>query len=121
VKQLRDDPDSFAATAEQVSEDYETAQEGGELGWVAPYQLDKLQEDAVFGLTEVDQISDPVDAGADGITIYKLLESSDRREIEDERLDEIRSGGFDRWLDEEVRAPVESWLDPQYASSPASA
>jgi parvulin-like peptidyl-prolyl isomerase len=121
VKQLRDDPDSFAATAEQVSEDYETAQEGGELGWVAPYQLDKLQEDAVFGLTEVDEISDPVDAGADGITIYKLLESSDRREIEDERLDEIRSGGFDRWLDEEVRAPVESWLDPQYASSPDSA
>jgi parvulin-like peptidyl-prolyl isomerase len=121
VKQLRDDPDSFAATAEQVSEDYETAQEGGELGWVAPYQLDKLQEDAVFGLTEVDQISDPVDAGADGITIYKLLESSDRREIEDARLDEIRSGGFDRWLDEEVRAPVESWLDPQYASSPDSA
>jgi parvulin-like peptidyl-prolyl isomerase len=121
VKQLRDDPDSFAATAEQVSEDYETAQEGGELGWVAPYQLDKLQEDAVFGLTEVDEISDPVDAGADGITIYKLLESSDRREIEDARLDEIRSGGFDRWLDEEVRAPVESWLDPQYASSPDSA
>ena len=121
VEELRDDPDSFAATAEQVSEDYDTAQEGGELGWVAPYQLDELQEDAVFGLTEVDEISDPVDAGADGITIYKLLESSDSREIEDERLDEIRSSGFDRWLDEEVRAPVESWLDPQYASSPDSA
>jgi parvulin-like peptidyl-prolyl isomerase len=121
VEQLRADPDSFAATATQVSEDYETAQEGGELGWVAPYQLDKIQEDAVFGLTDVDEISEPVDAGADGITIYKLLESSESREIEDERLDEIRSSGFDRWLEDEVRAPVDSWLDPQYASSTASA
>jgi parvulin-like peptidyl-prolyl isomerase len=121
VEELRADPDSFAATATQVSEDYETAQEGGELGWVAPYQLDKIQEDAVFGLTDVDEISEPVDAGADGITIYKLLESSESREIEDERLDEIRSSGFDRWLEDEVRAPVDSWLDPQYASSTASA
>ena len=121
VEELRADPDSFAATAEQASEDYETAQEGGELGWVAPYQLDRLLEDAVFDLTEVDEISEPVDAGADGITIYKLLESSESREIEDERLDQIRSGGFERWLDEEVRAPVESWLDPQYASSTESA
>jgi parvulin-like peptidyl-prolyl isomerase len=117
VEELRADPDSFAATATRVSEDYETAREGGELGWVAPYQLDETQEDAVFALTEVDEISDPIDAGADGITIYQLLESSDSREIEEDRLDEIRSSGFDRWLDEEVRAPVDSWLDPQYVSS----
>ena len=105
----------------QVSEDYETAKEGGELGWVAPYQLDEAQEDAIFALTDVGEISDPVDEGADGITIYQLLESSDSREIEDDRLDDIRSQGFDRWLDEEVRAPVDSWLDPQYVTSTAAA
>lgn len=121
LDELRADPDTFAATATQVSEDYETAKEGGELGWVAPYQLDEAQEDAVFGLTEVDEISNPVDEGADGITIYQLLESSDSREIEADRLDDIRSQGFDRWLDEEVRAPVDSWLDPQYVSSTAAA
>lgn len=121
LDELRADPDTFAATATRVSEDYETAKEGGELGWVAPYQLDEAQEDAVFGLTEVDEISDPVDEGADGITIYKLLESSDSREIEADRLDDIRSQGFERWLDEEVRAPVDSWLDPQYVSSTAAA
>ncbi len=121
LDELRADPDTFAATAARVSEDYETAKEGGELGWVAPYQLDEAQEDAVFGLTEVDEISDPVDEGADGITIYKLLESSDSREIEADRLDDIRSQGFERWLDEEVRAPVDSWLDPQYVSSTAAA
>jgi parvulin-like peptidyl-prolyl isomerase len=121
LDELRADPDTFAATATQVSEDYEKAEEGGELGWVAPYQLDEAQEEAVFGLTEVGEISDPVDEGADGITIYQLLESSDSREIEADRLDDIRSQGFDRWLDEEVRAPVDSWLDPQYVSSTAAA
>jgi parvulin-like peptidyl-prolyl isomerase len=121
LDELRADPDTFAATATQVSEDYETAEEGGELGWVAPYQLDEAQEEAVFGLTEVGEISDPVDEGADGITIYQLLESSDSREIEADRLDDIRSQGFDRWLDEEVRAPVDRWLDPQYVSSTAAA
>jgi parvulin-like peptidyl-prolyl isomerase len=117
VEQLRADPDSFSEVATQVSEDHETAQEGGELGWVAPYQLPRVQEDAVFALAEVGEITDPVDAGSDGITVYQLLEASDRREIEDDRLDEIRDSGFERWLDEEVRAGIETWIDPQFSSS----
>lgn len=120
VEQLRADPDSFATVARDVSEDYETAVDGGELGWVARYQLGAPQEDAIFGLTEVGQISDPVDAGSAGIYIYRLLESSDSREIETERLDEIRTSGFERWLDEEVRAGADVWVDPQYATSTAT-
>ena len=120
VEELRDDPDSFADVATLVSEDYETAEQGGELGWVAPYQLDPMAEEIVFGLEEVDEISDPHDAGADGITIYQLLEISESREIEDDRLDEIRTSGFERWLEDEVRAPVETWVEPQFASSDAA-
>ena len=121
VEQLRADPDSFAEVAEQVSESYETAREGGELGWVAPYQLEPVLEDAVFAMTEVGEISEPIDAGETGIVIYKLLEVSDEREIEEERLETIRQEGFDRWLEEEVRAPVETWLDPQYQSADGAA
>ena len=120
VEQLRADPDSFAEVATRVSEDYATAEEGGELGWVAPYQLDAALEEVVFGLSEVDEISEPHDGGSEGITIYKLVELSDSREIEEDRLEEIRSSGFDRWLEQEVRAPVETWIDPQYASSTAA-
>ena len=120
VEELRADPDSFADVASRVSEDAETAAEGGELGWVAPYQLDEPLEDVVFALTEVGEISEPYDGGTEGITIYQLLELSDSREIEEDRLDEIRTNGFDRWLEQEVRAPVETWVDPQYASSAAA-
>ena len=119
VEELRDDPDSFGATAARASEDHETAADGGELGWVAPYQLSATLEEAVFALTEEGEISDPVDTGTEGITIYQLLESSEGREIEDERLEQIRGGGFERWLAEEVRAPVETWIDPQFSSTTA--
>ena len=117
VEQLREDPDSFAEVATRLSEDHETAREGGELGWVAPYQLDEALEEVVFALDEVGEISDPYDGASAGITIYQLLETSESREIEEDRLEEIRSSGFDRWLEQEVRAPVERWTDPQFASS----
>ena len=120
VEELRAAPDTFAEVAARVSEDAATAAEGGELGWVAPYQLDEALEAVVFGLEEVDEISEPFDAGSEGITIYQLLELSESREIEDDRLEEIRTSGFDRWLEQEVRAPVETWIDPQFASSAAA-
>ena len=49
-----------------------------------------------------------------GIVIYQLLETSESQEIEEDRLDEIRANGFERWLDEVVRDGVETWIDPQF-------
>jgi parvulin-like peptidyl-prolyl isomerase len=121
LEQLQADPDSFAEVAERLSEDATTAREGGELGWVARYQLDRINEDAVFALTEVGEISPIVEDSAGTMVIYQLLETSESEPIDEERLDQIRGSGFERWLDEEVRAGVESWLDPQYATSAASA
>ncbi|MCA1588543.1 MAG: peptidylprolyl isomerase, partial [Chloroflexi bacterium] len=119
VEELRAAPETFAATAMRLSEDPETARDGGELGWVARYQLDAQSEAAVFGLTEVDEISDAVDRGAGGIAIYQLLESAESGEIEADRLETIHASGFERWLTEEVRAPVRTWVDPQFASAAA--
>ena len=119
VEELRAAPDTFAATAMRLSEDPETAREGGELGWVAPYELDAQSEDAIFALTEVGEISDPVDRGAGGIVIFQLLESAESREVEEARLEAIRRSGFERWLTEEVRSPVRTWVDPQFASAAA--
>jgi parvulin-like peptidyl-prolyl isomerase len=115
--ELEDDPDAFAELAMQHSEDAATAEDGGELGWVARYQLSRALEEAVFGLAEVGEVSDVVDGGADGIVIYQLLESSESEEIPEERLDQIQADGFERWLDEVVRDGVETWIDPQLESA----
>jgi parvulin-like peptidyl-prolyl isomerase len=120
VEELRSAPETFAATAARLSEDPETARGGGELGWVAPYQLDAQAEPVVFALTEVNEISDPVDLGAGGgIVIYQLLESAESREVEAERLEAIQGSGFERWLADEVKAPVRTWVDPLFASAAA--
>jgi parvulin-like peptidyl-prolyl isomerase len=119
VEELRADPDRFGDVAREVSEDHASAAENGEIGWVAPYQLDHMREEAVFGLAEVGDISDLVD-DASGISIYQLLEASESREIEEERLEQIRATGFERWLDSEVRSGVETWIDPQFSSSTAA-
>jgi parvulin-like peptidyl-prolyl isomerase len=121
AEQLDDDPDAFADLARQHSEDAATAADGGELGWVARYQLGRLQEDAIFGLAEVGDVSDVIDAGEEGIVIYRLLETSESEEIEEDRLEQIRTDGFERWLDETVRDGVETWIDPQFESSTAPA
>lgn len=120
VAELRADPDAFAETATLVSENHETAQEGGEVGWVAPFQLDAAREAAVFALTEVGEISEPVEDPSIGLTIYQLLETSESEEIEEDRLEQIRSSGFQRWLDDEVRSGVETWVDPQFVSTTAA-
>ena len=117
--QLEADPDAFAELAMQHSEDAATAQDGGELGWVARYELSRAQEEAVFGLAEVGDVSDVIDAGEAGIVIYRLLEISESEEIPEERLDQIRANGFERWLDEVVRDGVETWIDPQFESTTA--
>jgi parvulin-like peptidyl-prolyl isomerase len=117
AEQLATDPDAFGELAEQHSEDVATAAEGGELGWVARYQLTRAQEDAVFNLAEVGDVSDVIDAGAEGLFIYRLLEVSESEEIEEDRLEEIQANGFERWLDEVVRDGVETWIDPQYETT----
>jgi parvulin-like peptidyl-prolyl isomerase len=120
VEELQADPDGFAETATVASEDYDTASDGGELGWVAAYQLPVEQEEAIFALTEDEPVSDVVDLGADGLYIFHLLEISDEREIEEERLDEIRQSGFDRWFDDEVQAGVAVWIDPEFDTTESS-
>ncbi len=119
VEELRADPDSFGEVATTISEDPATAREGGELGWVAPYELDAASEAAIFALDEENPISDPVQRGTEGIAIFQLLETSESREVEPDRLEQIQQSGFERWLADEVRSPVETWVDPQFASAAA--
>ena len=117
IERLRAEPGRFGPTAVAVSEDYETAPDGGEVGWVARWQLERVLEEAVFALSETGEISDPIADASGALHIYALLETSDSQEIEEDRLEQIRSSGVTRWLDEEVRAPVDTWVDQEYATS----
>lgn len=118
VAELRDDPAAFAELARTQSEDAATAKNGGVVGWVAPYEYDEAQDEAIFGLAAVNDVSDPVQT-ANGWYIYKLLATTASRDIDEARLSQIENNGFRRWFAEQKQG-AEIWIDPEFAPAPAA-
>jgi len=119
VATLRDDPDQFAQLAREQSEDTSSASKGGELGWVIPYQFEEERLDAIFNLTEVGEISEPIETNS-GFYIFKLLGSAELRWVPAQQLDSVRQGGFNRWL-AEIRDAAATWTNAEIVQAPASA
>ena len=119
VATLREDPDQFARLARDQSEDPASAAKGGELGWVIPYQFEADRTQAIFELTEPDQISDPITTET-GIYIFKLLGTAELRWVPTAQLESVRESGFNNWLSE-IRDGAATWTDPQFIQAPAAA
>jgi parvulin-like peptidyl-prolyl isomerase len=66
----------FAKIARDFSEGTE-AKDGGDLGWIARYQLDKTLEDAVFA-TPVGKVSEPLVVEGDGVYLFKIVDDGSR-------------------------------------------
>lgn len=113
VDDLRDDPDTFAEIARVHSEDPVTAERGGDLGWVAPYELEEVRQEAIFGLAEPGDISDPI-VTDQAVYIFKLIDVSPSRFVPRAERERIAGGGFSRWLDE-LKEEAGVWIDPQVA------
>lgn len=113
INELREDPDSFAEVAKEVSEDRQTAQAGGELGWVARYEIAPELEAVVFAMTEPGTISDPIEVSDEGTYLLKLLDTAERRTVEPDRLGQIRAGAYPLWWEERL-ALASVWLAPEY-------
>lgn len=82
----------FAALAAEHSI-ADSARDGGELGWVARYQLDREREEIVFA-TQANGISEAVPL--DGLTLYKVHEIATRLPDPDQ-ADELRANAFVNW------------------------
>jgi parvulin-like peptidyl-prolyl isomerase len=112
IADLQADPDSFGEEALTNSEDSSTRTDEGYAGWVARYEETAAREDAIFALTEIGEISaEPVIDG-NQIWIFKLLDSSESRPIEETRLSTIQSTGYTRWY-EDLKAGGDIWVDTQ--------
>jgi parvulin-like peptidyl-prolyl isomerase len=85
---------AFAALARDFSDGSE-AKDGGDLGWIAHYQLDKKLEDLVFA-TPVGKVSDPLEIEADGIYLIKVLEEATRTPDADQKVT-LEQRAFQNW------------------------
>ncbi len=93
VDLLKDPAADFEAIARQRS-DGENAAEGGEIGWVARYQLEKEIEDVLFGLQE-GKVSEAIQRD-DGFHVYKVTERA-KRPVDANQKRLIEQNAFDVW------------------------
>lgn len=101
--------------------DASNAGTGGNLGWVARYQLDKAQEDAIFAL-QAGQTSQPISAtDASGTQIgfiYKVTAVQDRSP-DPAQADSLRSNAFINWYQGVYNDTTQTTIEMLY-TPPAS-
>lgn len=90
--------EDFAQVAREVSQDQESKEMGGDLGWVPRGLLDRELEEAAFSL-QAGQVGRPIRA-AQGFYVFQVLEREESRGVEPSILEQVRAGAFDRWLEE---------------------
>jgi parvulin-like peptidyl-prolyl isomerase len=99
AKKLKTEAEGGAdwATLARNFSDAADASTGGELGWVAKYQLDQASNDAIFAMP-VGKVTDPVVVPQDGVHIYKILEEATRTPTGTQKTT-LEQQAFSNWYD----------------------
>jgi parvulin-like peptidyl-prolyl isomerase len=85
----------WATLARNFSDAPDATTKGGELGWIAKYQLDAKSNDAVFS-TPVGKVTDPVEVAGDGVHLYKILEEATRTPTGEQKAT-LEEQAFNNW------------------------
>ncbi len=94
--------EDFAAVAKEVSDDKETAENGGELGWVFRGKMGDAFDEVAFSL-EPGQLGGPVKLD-NGYAIIQVEEKDPEHPVEEQELQKRRQQAFNDWLTAQVAA-----------------
>ncbi len=108
---------SFSAIA-KANSDATDAASGGDMGWIAPLQLDQSIENVLFSL-KPGQVSAP-QTRSDGIYLYEISEKA-ARPVDSSQLTTLQGAAFTNWYSAQ-KAKANIWESPEIASAtpPAS-
>lgn len=95
--------EDFAELAKELSTDTGSGALGGDLGWFGTGQMVEAFEEAAFDLTEIGEISEPVESGY-GFHVIQLL-GREMRPISSSREEQLRQQIFEEWLTEQRENP----------------
>ena len=101
----------WSEIAKKYSEDSETNEKGGDLGWFAHGMITKLDiEDDVFSL-DVNKVS-PQKSDASQTVWYKVLEKSASRDLDDDQKKRISDNAYSYWYQLQKKAHTIQKLVP---------
>ena len=93
----------FAEIVKKYTDDPDTREKGGEIGWHARGMLVSVEaERLVFG-TEVGKATEPVAATRDW-TVYKVLEKDPAREVAEDQKTAMKQNAYQYWLARQKKA-----------------
>lgn len=103
IRKALDAGTDFAEVAKAQSEDADSKDKGGDVGWVARGMLpDPQAEQTVFG-TEAGKITEPVSSSNEW-TIYKVIEKAPSKDLDDDQKAKIKSSAYQYWLARQKKA-----------------
>jgi foldase protein PrsA len=112
VKDRLEAGESFAALAQELSQDTESKENGGDIGWI-PRGVTSF--DGVAFYLNINEVSDPIPYYADAsspVSAYFIImvsEKADAREVEAKYLPTLQGLAFQNWLTEESEQHEHAW------------
>ncbi len=104
--------EDFATVAKEVSDDTQTAEKGGDLGWVFKGQMGDAFDNIAFSL-EPGEISKPFEMNG-GYAIVQVEEKDPNHPVDEQEAQARRQQAFNEWLQGQVAAAdVEKNLTPE--------
>jgi foldase protein PrsA len=105
--QLQEEQDDFALLAQNFSADFQSKNQGGEMGWFPRGQKSAEVEETAFSL-EVGEMSEPISSTL-GYHIIEVL-GREERELASDILEQRKTQAFEDWLAEQRESEaVESY------------
>jgi hypothetical protein len=99
VRERLDAGEDFGELARELSQDEDTKEAGGEMGWVVLEELGLSLASEVFAL-EVGTLSENIEI-TDGFVIFEMMEKDSAHEVSETQRSAIGSSYFGFWVDEQ--------------------
>ena len=115
IQQALTQPGAGFTTVARVNSDAPDADSGGDMGWIAPYQLAPAVQAVLFGL-KVGQVSRPV-VQSDGTYLYLVGERA-QRPVDPTQQAELAANAFTNWYTTQ-RAKASIWRSPDVPAATA--
>ncbi|HET7700895.1 MAG TPA: peptidylprolyl isomerase [Candidatus Limnocylindria bacterium] len=103
IQSALDDGKDFAEVAKQYSEDGETKEKGGEIGWFARGMVTRLDIEAELFSLPVGKVSGQR-SDSSQTAWYKVLERDESRAIDDDQKKKISDNAYSYWYQHQKKA-----------------